>query len=554
VVWLNETQFYLHTRDDSGERLAAGLRALLTDPDRGQVLILGTLWPEHWDTLTRPATPGSDDPHAQARTLLTGTDVAVPDSFDTSALARLAEIAGDDARLTQAETHTTDGKITQYLAGVPALLARYQHAPPVARALIHTAMDARRLGHRRALSLTLLETAVPGYLTDDEWDYLPEDWLETALTYNAVPCKGVRGPLTRIRPRYTQLNDDRGPHYLLADYLEQTGRTTRREIIPPNSFWNAATAHAHPDDHSTLAKAAQARGLYRHAAQLHKSAIRHSDATAGHDLVRLLHQVHPTDQRPATWTATHVALNHPTALHHPFEVAILLSQLQTMGMDQQATALADRIANDIVLDGPLSGTAFLLDTLQKTEMDQQATTLADRIASDTALDHPSLVVILVDILQDAGMGQQATTLADRIAANTTLDNPYEIALALNSLQKTGMDKQVTTLTDRAATDTTHDVGVLLSLIQTAETKERATTPAEPATDTALNHPDNPAAPLDGWRQAKTEQQVGSPPTQLGADSENTRSQAVVNNAVTTSRYGREPDGSASMPWSWDDLF
>ena len=34
-----------------------------------------------------------------------------------------------------------------------------------------------------------------------EWDALGEDWLEQALAYAAVPCKGARGPLTRIRPR-----------------------------------------------------------------------------------------------------------------------------------------------------------------------------------------------------------------------------------------------------------------------------------------------------------------------------------------------------------------
>ena len=41
----------------------------------------------------------------------------------------------------------------------------------------------------------------PATWTDDQWDALGEDWLEQALAYAAVPCKGARGPLTRIRPR-----------------------------------------------------------------------------------------------------------------------------------------------------------------------------------------------------------------------------------------------------------------------------------------------------------------------------------------------------------------
>ena len=62
-------------------------------------------------------------------------------------------------------------------------------------------MDARRLGMGIGLPQAFLEAAAPGYLTDTEWDALDEDWLEQALAYTAVPCKGVRGPLTRIRPR-----------------------------------------------------------------------------------------------------------------------------------------------------------------------------------------------------------------------------------------------------------------------------------------------------------------------------------------------------------------
>ena len=94
-----------------------------------------------------------------------------------------------------------DGQVIQFLAGAPELLARYRNAPPAAAALIHAAMDARRLGMGIGLPQAFLEAAAPGYLTDAEWDALGEDWLEQALAYTAVPCKGVRGPLTRIRPR-----------------------------------------------------------------------------------------------------------------------------------------------------------------------------------------------------------------------------------------------------------------------------------------------------------------------------------------------------------------
>ena len=78
VVWLNEAQFYLDVPDGGpGERVAAGLRELLRDPDRAPVLVLATLWPRFWDTLTaRPA--DGPDRHAQARELQPATPSPCP--------------------------------------------------------------------------------------------------------------------------------------------------------------------------------------------------------------------------------------------------------------------------------------------------------------------------------------------------------------------------------------------------------------------------------------------------------------------------------------------
>ena len=96
-MWLNEAQFYLEVADGGlGERVAAGLRELLRDPARAPVLVLATLWPRYWDTLTaRPA--GGADPYAQARELLAGHDITVPAAFTP---AQLGELAGSgDVRL-----------------------------------------------------------------------------------------------------------------------------------------------------------------------------------------------------------------------------------------------------------------------------------------------------------------------------------------------------------------------------------------------------------------------------------------------------------------------
>ena len=191
VVWLNETQEYLGGAE--GERVAAGLRSLLADPARAPVLVLGTLWPEHHAALAQR--PGS-----QVRALIDGTVIEVPGAFTGADLAAWQQAAPADPRLAWAAEHAENGQITQQLSGGPEQLQRYHAAPPAAKALIWAAMDARRLGMSLALPLAFLETAAPGYLADAEWDILGEDWAEQALAYTAEPCKGARGPLTRIRP------------------------------------------------------------------------------------------------------------------------------------------------------------------------------------------------------------------------------------------------------------------------------------------------------------------------------------------------------------------
>lgn len=57
VVWLNEAQHYLGGRK-AGERIAAALHGLLTTPERGPVLVLGTLWPEYAARYAAMPSPG----------------------------------------------------------------------------------------------------------------------------------------------------------------------------------------------------------------------------------------------------------------------------------------------------------------------------------------------------------------------------------------------------------------------------------------------------------------------------------------------------------------
>ncbi|MEV6826998.1 hypothetical protein [Amycolatopsis sp. NPDC051102] len=265
VVWLNESAYYLRA-PVHGERIAAGLRELLRRADRGPVLLLGTIWPEDWPVLTT-------DANKQARALLTGADVRVPESFTGAALAAVRRAVRADPRFAEALAQVADGRITQFLAGVPALLDRYRNAPAAPRALIDAAVDARRLGHGPAIPRPLLEAAAPGYLSDDEWESLDDGWPAAAFSYAGARCRGVRGPLTLIKPRPGE-QAPAGPHYRLADYLEQAGRAGRANELVPASLWNALPDHAARDSLPALARSADVRRLDRHAYLLYAAAGR----------------------------------------------------------------------------------------------------------------------------------------------------------------------------------------------------------------------------------------------------------------------------------------
>ncbi len=455
VVWLNEAQFYLDVADGGlGERVAAGLRELLRDPARAPVLVLATLWPQFWDGLTARA-------HCQARELLDGHDIKVPAAFTAAQLQQLSE-AGD-ARLAQAAAAAQDGQVIQFLAGAPELLARYRHAPPTAAALIHAAMDARRLGMGVGLPQAFLEAAASEYLTDAEWDALGEDWLDQALAHTADPCKGVRGPLTRIRPRPArsrttwpgpadsgeQLADAQasiagGPLYRLADYLDQHGRQHRNGQFPPAGFWAAVAGHAFPDDQATLGDAAEDRGLYRIAAQLHKNAAACGNRHAVFRFSATKHYLRD-DARPRLWAAAHVPLNDPDA------VAELLSSLQTAGAHDQVTALLRRDpAAHAPLDNPWA-VAELLSSLQRAGAHDQVTALADRATAHVPIDDANYVARLLDGLQEAGAHDQVTALLRRDpAAQVSLDKPGGVSELLSSLQTAGAHDQITTLLRRDA--------------------------------------------------------------------------------------------------------
>ncbi|WP_328765378.1 MULTISPECIES: tetratricopeptide repeat protein [unclassified Streptomyces] len=302
VVWLNEAQLFFQAPSSGlGEELAAGVRELLNDPQRGPVLVVATMWPGYWHELTAVPKDGEGaDACSEARALLAGRDVQVARRLRPSELEEARRVAQSDPRLALAVENAIEGQVIQYLAGAPALLSRYESAPAGARSLMNAAMDAQRLGHGAILPYGLLAEGAEGYLTDEEWDALADDWLETAMAYTAAPVAGARGALVRRRPRARRMPGEAASGdlscYRLADYLDQHGRTTRRETPVPEALWRALLAHGDESGYLALGASAERRGLLRIAAQFYAHA-----KDGGKELAKLLEDCGRPEEAHLWW-------------------------------------------------------------------------------------------------------------------------------------------------------------------------------------------------------------------------------------------------------------
>ncbi|MFJ3722718.1 hypothetical protein ACIPYQ_09100 [Streptomyces sp. NPDC090045] len=429
VVWLNEAQHYLLTpADDLGERVAGGLRSLLSDPDRAPILVLGTIWPEYWATLTtRPGPGAAKDPHASARELLTGHDLPVPPAFTGADLQALAVVARDDPRLAYAAEHTEEGQITQYLAGAPALIERYDNAAPAAKALIQAAMDARRLGHGRNLPLPLLEAAVPGYVTGTQWQRLARHhgWLERALEYVEADCRGALGPLTRLIP-YPGEPQPAQPCYRLADYLEQHSRGKSTPRVPA-VLWDALVRHATPIDRTALAHVARNHGLLRIAIHLYTTAADAGDRGALLEAVRLL-EAAGREEDALAWLQTRA---DPDAL---WEGVRLLKGDEDLWYQRDTAADGDD-------RGALREAVRLLEAAGREE-----DALAWLQTRADGGDHDALAVA-VRLLEAAGREEAALTWL-RTRADT--GDPYALREAARLLKAAGREQEEISWYRRAA--------------------------------------------------------------------------------------------------------
>ncbi|WP_328974115.1 hypothetical protein [Streptomyces canus] len=259
VLWLNEAQLYFLVKDSTAQ-VSSALQALLTDSQRGPVLVVGTMWPTYWNHLADDAADGDelhDGMGAVHQLADLATTIAMPSAFNARELADAAGLVASDPRLRLARSRAASGRITQFLAGAPHLVRRYEQSDGAARAILHAAMDARRCGHGPLLTEEFLRTAAEGYIDEATWHTLDEDWFASSLAELLKPRRKLPGPLTGYRPRPGEPSPD-SPLYQLADILHEKSRTTRKRKPPAPSLWEAAASHSRTDaDMRELAEAAR---------------------------------------------------------------------------------------------------------------------------------------------------------------------------------------------------------------------------------------------------------------------------------------------------------
>jgi hypothetical protein len=244
VVWLDDLHQLLS--GEAGEQAAVTLRDLLQQP--GPVALVATAWPDACKELTATPGAGQADRHYWARTLLREAWTAdIPDSFVGADYQEFERLAASDGSLALVRAATSAGEVTQTLAAAPELMEHWLRAPdPYGKAVITTAVDARRLGIRSALPDDFLKAAASGYCTPQERAQAQPAWFDEAMAYARQPIKRVTRALHEV-PRPTGMGGLPGVSDL-ADYLKQHGAEQRWDQVPSIDFWTAALAAARASD------------------------------------------------------------------------------------------------------------------------------------------------------------------------------------------------------------------------------------------------------------------------------------------------------------------
>ncbi len=290
VLWLNEIHNYIS--GPSGQTVAAELHAQLTNENAVRpVVVVATLWPEFWATLT--SEPVSVyDPHLCARSLLeSSVRITVAEWFSADSIQSLLKAPSTDPRLKLAARTASRGLVIQTMVGGPSLVRRFETPDTAvdryASAVVSVALDARQLGHREPFPRDLLTAAASCYLPEEDRVDVPPDWFEQGL--RRASHDRIHGISLLLPVRVTDDQPGAADSYDIHDYLEQQGRQSRRFRLIPPALWAALLRHTRSAaDKAAIGAGAYDRLLYRYAEAFLRSSIKDGYRPAEWSLVELL--------------------------------------------------------------------------------------------------------------------------------------------------------------------------------------------------------------------------------------------------------------------------
>ncbi|MGW1728071.1 hypothetical protein ACWCQK_34885 [Streptomyces sp. NPDC002306] len=163
-----------------------------------------------------------------------------------------------------------------------------------------------------------------------------------------------------------------------------------------------------------------------------------------------------------------------------------------------------------------------MEALRGAGAQEQAQALATRAANHAPLHYPGAVAELLGALQ---AGQSAALPARCPALHVHLNRPHRVLTLLTALREAGADEQATALARRTVADVPLDQAA--GTYGWAELLQALREVVPPGQIAAL------LARLPAVGRFDLFLEAGAGPEQF--------------------RFGREPDGTAAPPWTWDDL-
>lgn len=282
VIWLNETHSYL----GPGGLTAGAVRRMLAAPQ--PVIIVGTIWPDRYDTLTAaPGTlPGSTvaasgpqpDAYADSREIL----IILADRRDLQAdfspaeQHRAASLSHRDPRIAEALADPDNPNLAEALAAGPQLISRWlMPANPYGAAVITAAITARRCGHPEPVPARILKPLAERAMTPAQRATATRKWFNAALEWAREPVRGHAAPLMPQATMPAIVDGDS-----ISDILVQ--HAARNPAAPwhsvPDDVWMLLIEHASPIACQAIAAAAYPYRAIHHLPIAQRAARKAADA------------------------------------------------------------------------------------------------------------------------------------------------------------------------------------------------------------------------------------------------------------------------------------